>query len=118
LFVGTVLPYQIVGQNTFTLVTFQSASNLWGGVVGWWIPIVLMMLVAASVLISVTRVEWRFIAGGMLLAFAVPLLTGFVANALYASSNPLAPSPLAPGGAIGTVGGVVATIGGFLAILL
>jgi hypothetical protein len=111
LFVGTVLPYETSSQGTYTLLNFQDTHYLWGGVVGWWIPIILLMLVSAGTLVPTATSEWQFVSGGMLIAFGIGLLAGFISLFVYT------PGAAAPGGEIGTVGGVIATVGGFMAIL-
>ncbi len=95
---------------TFTLVNVNDPSSLWPGVIGWWIPIVLLALVSAGTLIW-TATKWRFVSGGMLLAFGVGLLTAFISPFIYT------PTSAGPGGVIGTVGGALATLGGLLAVL-
>ncbi len=110
LFLGTVLPDQTISGVTFTLVNVNDPSSLWPGVIGWWIPIVLLALVSAGTLIW-TATKWRFVSGGMLLAFGVGLLTAFISPFIYT------PTSAGPGGVIGTVGGALATLGGLLAVL-
>lgn len=111
LVLATVVPFLSDSSGTLRFVDFTAGTNAWlASITSWWIPLAVLMVVAARMLIFPEPHPVLMISSGVIFALGLSYLATFVSLVIQ---NGLTQ----PSEAVGTVGAGVAFIGGLIAVV-
>ncbi len=111
LVLATVVPFFSDSSVTLRFVDFTTGTNVWlASITSWWIPLAVLMAVAARMLIFPAPDPAHLISSGVIFALGMSYLATFVSLVMqYGFGQPSL--------AVGNVGAGLAFIGGLIAVV-